>query len=127
MTQTALGQISHSAARKRYQRKPGQIRDRLAERAQTQNLTTEEAAKLSGASLRQLQWWDEQGLVQVRHDGHKRIYMPEDTRKVIVIAQLRTRGLSLQQCRRLMRHGTGTVQGIVDALDVLKRFNLRVS
>jgi DNA-binding transcriptional MerR regulator len=48
-----------------------------------------DVARISGVSLRQLQWWDEQNVVSPRHDGHKRVYLPQEVIEVAVIAELR--------------------------------------
>src|SRR6266849_2907740 len=63
-----------------------------------------EVARISGVSLRQLQWWDEQSVVSPRHDGHKRIYLPQEVIEVSVIAELRRKGFSLQKIRRVLRY-----------------------
>jgi len=54
-------------------------------------------------SLRQLQWWDERKVVSPRHEGHKRIYLPEEVIEITVIAELRRKGFSLQKIRRVLR------------------------
>ena len=63
-----------------------------------------EVARISGVSLRQLQWWDEQNVVSPRHDGHKRVYLPNEVIEVTVIAELRRKGFSLQKIRRVLRY-----------------------
>jgi DNA-binding transcriptional MerR regulator len=63
-----------------------------------------DVARISGVSLRQLQWWDEQHVVSPRHDGHKRVYLPNDVIEVTVIAELRRKGFSLQKIRRVLRY-----------------------
>lgn len=62
-----------------------------------------DVSRLSGVSLRQLQWWDEQRVVSPRHEGHKRIYLTEEVVEVSVIAELRRKGFSLQKIRRVLR------------------------
>jgi len=62
-----------------------------------------DVARLSGVSLRQLQWWDEQRVVSPRHEGHKRIYLTDEVVEVSVIAELRRKGFSLQKIRRVLR------------------------
>lgn len=62
-----------------------------------------DVGRLSGVSLRQLQWWDEQKVVSPRHEGHKRIYLTEEVVEVSVIAELRRKGFSLQKIRRVLR------------------------
>ena len=54
-------------------------------------------------SLRQLQWWDERKVVSPRHEGHKRIYLPQEVIEITVIAELRRKGFSLQKIRRVLR------------------------
>src|SRR5215470_14229598 len=62
-----------------------------------------DVARICGVSLRQLQWWDERGVVSPRQDGHKRIYLPEEVIETSVIAELRRKGFSLQKIRRVLR------------------------
>ncbi len=62
-----------------------------------------EVSRLSGVSLRQLQWWDERKVVTPRHEGHRRLYSPEDVLEIGVIAELRRKGFSLQKIRRVLR------------------------
>src|SRR5437868_10124240 len=63
-----------------------------------------DVSRISGVSLRQLQWWDEQNVVSPRHDGHKRVYLPQEVIEVSVIAELRRKGFSLQKIRRVLRY-----------------------
>ena len=60
-------------------------------------------AQLTGISLRQLQWWDERGIVVPARDGHRRIYSLDDLAEIAVICELRERGFSLQKIRRVIR------------------------
>ena len=46
-----------------------------------------------GLTARQLQWWDEQGLLPARHEGHKRLYSRRDAVLAGVIGTLRKAGL----------------------------------
>jgi DNA-binding transcriptional MerR regulator len=62
-----------------------------------------EVARIGGVSLRQLQWWDERKVVSPRHEGHKRVYSPEEVVEITVIAELRRKGFSLQKIRRVLR------------------------
>ena len=68
-----------------------------------ESYTSLEVSRLSGVSLRQLQWWDEQGVVSPTHLGHKRLYRAEEVIEVAVIAELRRKGFSLQKIRRVLR------------------------
>ena len=65
--------------------------------------TSREVVALTGISLRQLQWWDERGIVVPARDGHKRLYSFEDLSEVAVICELRRRGFSLQRVRKVVR------------------------
>jgi len=40
--------------------------------------TSKEVMALTRISARQLQWWDEQGIVVPQREGHKRIYSIDD-------------------------------------------------
>jgi len=65
--------------------------------------TSRRVTELTGISLRQLQWWDERGIVVPDRDGHKRIYSLDDLAEIAVICELRERGFSLQKIRRVIR------------------------
>jgi DNA-binding transcriptional MerR regulator len=65
--------------------------------------TSAEVSKLSGVSLRQLQWWDEQKVVSPRHEGHRRVYSTTEVVEITVIAELRRKGFSLQKIRRVLK------------------------
>ena len=65
--------------------------------------TSTDVAKIAQVSLRQLQWWDERKVVSPRHEGHKRIYLPNEVVEITVIAELRRKGFSLQKIRRVLR------------------------
>ena len=68
-----------------------------------QSFTSREVATLTSISPRQLQWWDEQGIVISSREGHKRRYSVEDLSEIAVICELRRRGFSLQRVRKVMR------------------------
>ena len=65
--------------------------------------TSSAISEVTGVSLRQLQWWDEQKVVSPRHEGHKRLYLAEEAIEIAVIAELRRKGFSLQKIRRVLR------------------------
>ena len=62
-----------------------------------------DVSRIAEVSLRQLQWWDERKVVSPRHEGHKRVYQPEEVIEITVIAELRRKGFSLQKIRRVLR------------------------
>ena len=65
--------------------------------------TSREVVRLTGITLRQLQWWDEQGIVVPARQGHRRLYSLADLSEVAVICELRDRGFSLQRVRKVVR------------------------
>ena len=76
---------------------------RIAITSDGEGCTSRDVSKVSGVSLRQLQWWDEQGVVSPAHSGHRRIYQQEEVIEVAVIAELRRKGFSLQKIRRVLK------------------------
>jgi DNA-binding transcriptional MerR regulator len=58
---------------------------------------------LTGITARQLQWWDERGVVKPEHEGHRRLYSMQHLTEVAVICELRRKGFSLQGVRKVMR------------------------
>ena len=67
------------------------------------SFTTREVVQYTGLSPRQLQWWDECGIVVPVRDGHNRVYSLDDLAEVTIICDLRQRGFSLQKIRRVIR------------------------
>ena len=61
-----------------------------------QQFTSRDVVELTGITPRQLQWWDERGIVVPVREGHRRLYSFEDLSEVAVICQLRRKGFSLQ-------------------------------
>ncbi len=68
-----------------------------------QRLTSNQVLELTGITARQLQWWDERGLVVPAREGRRRLYSFDDLAEVAVICELRRRGFSLQRVRKVMR------------------------
>ncbi|MBV8051870.1 MAG: MerR family transcriptional regulator [Acidobacteriaceae bacterium] len=67
------------------------------------SFTSRDVAELTGITPRQLQWWDERGVVVPAREGHRRLYSMEDLAEIAVICQLRRKGFSLQRVRKVMR------------------------
>jgi DNA-binding transcriptional MerR regulator len=65
--------------------------------------TSNEVVALTGITPRQLQWWDERGVVKPEREGHRRVYSMNQLTEVAVICQLRRKGFSLQGVRKVMR------------------------
>jgi len=68
-----------------------------------ERLTSREVVALTGITPRQLQWWDERGIVVPAREGHRRLYSMEDVAEVAVICEMRRRGFSLQRMRKVVR------------------------
>ena len=68
-----------------------------------ESFTSRDVVRLTGITARQLQWWDERGLVVPSRDGHRRVYSFEDLTEVAVICELRRKGFSLQRMRMVVR------------------------
>jgi DNA-binding transcriptional MerR regulator len=58
---------------------------------------------LTGITARQLQWWDERGVVKPQREGHRRLYSMNHLTEVAVICELRRKGFSLQGVRKVLR------------------------
>ena len=65
--------------------------------------TSQEVVALTGITARQLQWWDECGIVRPAREGHRRLYSFDDVAEIAVICELRRRGFSLQRMRKVIR------------------------
>jgi DNA-binding transcriptional MerR regulator len=65
--------------------------------------TSHEVIELTGITPRQLQWWDERGVVKPERKGHRRLYSMNHLTEVAVICELRRKGFSLQGVRKVMR------------------------
>ena len=65
--------------------------------------TSNEVVERTGITPRQLQWWDERGIVVPQREGRRRLYTLADLAEVAVICELRRKGFSLQRVRKVMR------------------------
>ena len=65
--------------------------------------SSKDVVALTGISPRQLQWWDEQGIVSPARRGRNRTYSMPDLMEVAVLCELRRKGFSLQRVRKVMR------------------------
>lgn len=68
-----------------------------------ERFTSVQIVELTGITARQLQWWDEQGIVVPAREGHRRLYSLDDLAEIAVIADLRRRGFPLQRVRKVVR------------------------
>ena len=67
------------------------------------SFTSNEVVGLTGITPRQLQWWDECGIVVPARAGRRRTYSVDDLAEIAVIAEMRRKGFSLQRMRKIMR------------------------
>jgi DNA-binding transcriptional MerR regulator len=81
-----------------------------------------EVCQRLGLTARQLQWWDEQGLLPARHEGHKRLYSGRDAVLAGVIGILRKAGLGQARVRAALQ--TLTARGHTDRAAPLSRRQL---
>jgi DNA-binding transcriptional MerR regulator len=58
---------------------------------------------MTGVTARQLQWWDERGVVKPERQGHRRMYSIQKLTEITVICQLRRKGFPLQGVRKVIR------------------------
>ena len=68
-----------------------------------QRFTSAQVVQLTGITPRQLQWWDERGIVQPQREGRRRLYTFDDVTEIAVICALRRKGFPLQRVRRIMK------------------------
>lgn len=85
-----------------------QVRGERSHRA----FTSEKVLALTGASKRQLQYWDEEGFLSPslrrrEGKGRRRLYTFRDLVSLRVVAQLRQAGISLQLIRKVVEHLRG--------------------
>ncbi|MCY4594447.1 MAG: MerR family transcriptional regulator [Bryobacterales bacterium] len=64
--------------------------------------SSQEVSDLTGVTPRQLQWWDEQGVVTPRQEGHRRLYNSSELLHVSLIKELRGKKMALKKVRRIL-------------------------
>lgn len=62
-------------------------------------LSTEDVSRKCGITIRQLQWWDERGILDPVKIGHSRRYSKYNVMKAKIIIGLRRKGFTLAQIR----------------------------
>jgi len=68
-----------------------------------QRFSTREVTWQTGATARQLQWWDEIGLIVPARDANRRVYSLEQTLDVQLMLELRSSHLPLDMVQRVLR------------------------
>lgn len=64
--------------------------------------STHQVAAAAQVTLRQLQWWTERGIIPVGIEKHERKWDEGKLFKALLVARLRSKGLSLQRVRQLL-------------------------
>jgi len=88
-----------------------------------ERFTSQEVIRSIGITPRQLQWWDERGVVKPEREGHRRLYSLNQLTEMAVICELRRKGFSLQGVRKVMRFldreiGKGLAEVVSSSSDV---------
>jgi DNA-binding transcriptional MerR regulator len=83
-----------------------------------------EIVRFASITYRQLQWWDEQDVVNASHDGHRRVYTAPQALEIRIISGLRRKGYSLQAIRRIRRQLTRAVAEHLDRRDENVNYHL---
>jgi len=65
--------------------------------------SSQDVIALTGVTARQLQWWDERGVVKPKRQGHRRLYSMQNLSEITLICELRRKGFPLQGVRKVMR------------------------
>ena len=82
-----------------------------------ETFSSQDVTRITGVSLRQLQWWDEQGVVSPIQRGHKRLYQLHEVVEVSLISELRRKGISLRKIRRVLKYLNKELgNGLLDSL-----------
>lgn len=90
-----------------------------------EGFTSREVIARTGITARQLQWWDERGVVRPQREGHRRIYSLNQLTEVAVICELRRKGFSLQSVRKVMRFLEREFsKGLAEIVDSSSEFHL---
>jgi DNA-binding transcriptional MerR regulator len=66
-----------------------------------------DVCRITGATAKQLQWWDNHDLVSCTRKDHRRFFSALEVLEVQVISQLKRKGFSLHRVRRVLRSFRG--------------------
>lgn len=78
--------------------------------------STGEVSRIARVTLRQLQWWDETGVLAVGRKGRRRVWRAPEVLEVLLAAELRRKGLSLRVVSRLLRAARRSLEELAEAL-----------
>lgn len=86
--------------------------------------TTAEVCEMTGATPRQLQRWDQDGIVKPIHEGHRRLYSESQAAMVRKIVQLRFAGVGVKRAVRILSEGDFSGVALVITNDQCVRVDL---
>jgi DNA-binding transcriptional MerR regulator len=93
--------------------------------AMRDRFTSQEVIALTGITARQLQWWDERGVVRPNRQGHRRLYSMQHLTEIAVICELRRKGFSLQGVRKVLRFLDRELgKGLAEIVDGTSQYHL---
>jgi DNA-binding transcriptional MerR regulator len=75
------------------------LHDPHFEESDTPRYTTAQVKRIACVTVRQLQWWDEAGLLSPIQCDHQRLYEPRQAFQAMLFRELRERGFSLADVR----------------------------
>lgn len=78
--------------------------------------STGEVSRIARVTLRQLQWWDETGVLAVGRRGRRRVWRAPEVLEVLLATELRRKGLSLRAASRLLRAARRSLEELVEPL-----------
>ena len=79
--------------------------------------STQQVSKMCGVSLRQLQWWDESGLLRPTREDRNRSYTRYEVLTVYAIAELKRHGITVAKARRILPQFRRRLNSIWGGLD----------
>jgi DNA-binding transcriptional MerR regulator len=89
--------------------------------------STTQVAEAAQVTLRQLQWWDERDLIVPAHEKHSRVYDTDDFFKTLLVARMRSKGLSLQRVRACLKSlPLENLQRNPEAVLLIRRKGMRI-
>ncbi len=89
--------------------------------------STTQVAEAANVTLRQLQWWSEKGVVTPGYEYHARAYDQDDLFKALIVARMRSKGLSLQRVRACLKYlPLENLQRNPEAVLLIRRKGMRI-
>lgn len=82
----------------------------------TAEFSTGEVSRIARVTLRQLQWWDETGVIAAARKGRRRVWRVPEVLQVMLAAELRRKRVKLGSVRRLLRLSRRPLEEAAEAL-----------